>query len=238
MELKHFINDRNRSLWETICKHFKVNIEQHSNDHFYHYFLNDEVYLFVPEQQGMIELFTHEMLHLYLIMGGVNITNYLKSRLRNEPLLHWSFNENLFEQIGECLAHEKMLPLYLSMGFERDLFCENYYVPCCHEMNMQIIRSGMKKEIPSPASIDLFIHKFFAMKCCVNPAFIYDHYLEQLQMINSDLYCILDKFYNEWKAFIIKANEVNSFKRITNDFMHELGTWNIINIYAKQKQRA
>lgn len=238
MKLLHLIDDRNRSLWENINQHFKIIVEEHASHHFYHYFKDDEVYFFVPEEDGTIELFTHELLHLHIIIKGANIIHYLKKRLRNEPLLQWSFHENLFEQIGECLTHEKMLPLYLSMGFERDLFCESYYMHCCSEMNMQIIRSGMKKEIPSPASVDLFIHKFFAMKCCSNPGFIYDHYLEQLKFINHDLFTILDKFWNEWNAFDMDVSEVNSFKPFTNHFMHKLGTWNIINIYAKQKERA
>jgi hypothetical protein len=238
MEMKHLINDRNRSLWESINRTSTIVIETHSNDHFYHYLVDNEVYLFVPEHGGPVEWFTHELLHIHMILKGVNISWYLKNRLRNEPLLSWTLNENLFEQIGEWLAHIKMLPLYLSMGFERDLFCETYYMPCCHEMNMQMIRSGMKKEIPSAASIDLFIKKFFAMRSCLNPDFNYDHYIEQLKLINPGLYFILDKFWKQWTAFDIESSDRQSFKIFTNDFIHELGTWNIINIYAKQNQRA
>jgi len=237
MEMQ-FIDGRNRSLWESINQHFRLRIENHSNHHFFHYFKDQEVYLFVPEEGGTPELFTHELLHLDLIVNGVTITSYLKDRLRNEPLLHWTFSENLFEQIGNCLEHSKMLPLYLEMSFERDLFSESYHMPCCTNMSMQMIRSGMGKEIPARASIDLFIHKFFAMKACLNPEFNYEVQLEELRKINEELYAILDQFWQSWEAFDISNSPCTSFKLFTYDFMHRLGTWNILNVYAKEKMRA
>jgi hypothetical protein len=232
-----FIDDRNRSLWESSNQQLPIIIETHSNDHFYHYFKEDTIILFVPAENGTIELFTHQLLHLHLTLSGINITTWLKDRLRNEPLLHWTFNENLFEQIGACLEHWKMLPAYLSMGFERDLFCETYYMSCCNEMSMLIIKSGMNKEVPAKASVDLFIHKFFAMKTCLNPGFNYCSHLNELKLINAELCSILENFWTQWNDFDIQAN-TRLLKSSTYDFMHELGTWNILNIYAKEKMRA
>jgi hypothetical protein len=162
----------------------------------------------------------------------------LKERFRNEPLLRWSLDENLFEQVGECLEHWKMLPLYLSMGFERVLFCENYYMPCCNEMSMQIIRSGMNKAVPTKISVHHFVHKYFTMKTCLNPAFDYDDELDELKFINGDLYVILENFATRWNDLEISRGNPLSFKKTTADFIHELGMWNIMNIYAKENVRA
>lgn len=237
MEIQ-FINDRNRSLWQSINQNFRIIVETHSNQHFYHYFKDGEVFLFLPEEGGTPELFTHELLHLDLIAKGVFITNYLKERLRNEPLLHWTFNENLFEQIGNCLEHWKMLPQYLELGFERDLFSDSYYMPCCTKMSMQMISSGMKKDVPARASVDLFIHKFFAMKSCLNPGFNYEAQLAELRTVNEELYCILEQFWKNWLAFDVRGDRTSSFKLFTYDFMHRLGIWNILHVYAKEKVRA
>jgi hypothetical protein len=232
------IDDRNRSLWESIKQQFQVIIERHPNHHFYHHLIDKEIILFVPEENPSVELFTHELLHLFLIVKGVNIKSYLKDRFRNEPLLHWSFNENLFEQIGECLEHLIMLPMYLSMGFERELFCETYFMPCCNEISMQIIRSGMMKEIPTKISLHHFIHKYFAMKACLNPSCVYDEWLDELEMFNGALFDILEKFWKEFSAFDIDNGNLHALKSSAYDLIHELGTWNILNIYAKQNIRA
>jgi hypothetical protein len=238
MHPTRFIDDRNRPLWKDITEYFSVTVEQHSNSHFYHSINEEEVTIHIPLYNGTIELFTHELLHLHLIKKGLTITSYLKDRLRNEPLLHWSLSDNLFEQVGNYFEHDKMLPLYLPMGFERDLFCESYYMLPCNEMSLQIIRSGMSKEIPALPAVDLFIHKYFAIKTCPNPDFIYDHYLMELQTFNPELYFILETFWNAWKKFDIEKDEIINFKSFTTKFMHQLGTWNILNIYAKQKERA
>jgi hypothetical protein len=232
------ISDRNRSLWESIAHHFKIIIEYHPNDHFFHCINDRDVVIVVPEENGSIELFTHELLHVRLMTVGLNVGYLLKNRLRNEPLLNWTLNENLFEQVGHCLEHWKMLHMYLDMGFERDLFCESYYMPCCAEMSMQIIRSGMQKEIPSKASIDLFIHKYFAMRSCLNPGFKYGHFLGDLERVNRELFAILERFWSFWVAFDMNGNNNNAIRLLTYDFMHELGTWNIMNVYAPGRSRA
>lgn len=237
MEIQ-FIDDRNRSLWKAITGKFSITIERHPGHHFYHRIIDKEVILYIPEEDATIELFTHELLHVYLVINGISIKSYLKERFRNEPLLHWSLTENLFEQVGDCLEHSKMLALYLSMGFERELFCETYYMLCCNEMSMQIIRSGMNKEIPTKISLHHFIHKYFAIKTCLNPLFNYDTELQELKSINGELYFVLEKFWTEWNALDTSNNSVPSFKSSTNNFIHDLGIWNILNIYAKQNIRA
>jgi hypothetical protein len=56
-------------------------------------------------------------------------------------------------------------------------------------------------------------------------------------LINAELCSILENFWTQWNDFDIQAN-TRLLKSSTYDFMHELGTWNILNIYAKEKMRA
>jgi hypothetical protein len=235
MNIHQFIVHRNKSLWHKINGILPVTLEEHSASHFYHRFLEESVVLHVPERNGTTELFTHELLHIDLIMRGVTITDFLRDRFMQEPLLRWTLNENLFQQIGEHLEHVKMFPEYLRMGYQKDLFSENYYVHCCSPMSVQIIRSGMMKKVPSPASIDLFIHKFFAIQANQNPHFDYREHLDFLKSICPGLYAILEEFWHSWEGYEIGKQ---NFKEFTTRFVHQLGMWAIENRYAKEMERA
>jgi hypothetical protein len=235
MNIHQFIDNRNKNLWHKINVVLPITLEQHTGSHFYHRFFEKSVALHVPQRDGTIELFTHELLHIDLIMRGITITDFLKERFRQEPLLRWTLNENLFEQIGELLEHVKMLPEYLKMGYQRELFSENYYVHCCHPMTAQVIRLGMMKKVPTPASVDLFIHKFFAIRTNQNPEFDYSEHLDFLKSVCPELYGVLEEFWQKWDAYEINKQD---FKGFTTLFVQRLGMWTIENRYAKEMERA
>jgi hypothetical protein len=237
MNLHNFIDKRNRRLFDTLLNHFSMSIDLHDGYHFYSKLSGKELTIYTPRKEATIELFTHEMLHAYLVANGISLCSFLKERLRLEPLLHWTVNENLIDQIGQALEHAKMLPLYIAMGFERNLFEEKYYMTCCSPVTLQLVQSGFNKRVPATASIDLFINKFFAMKCALNPQFDYAGSLQLLQDADYELYSILEQFYNTWITADSK-NLSEQFKKFTAHFVHELGLWAIKNIYVKELQRA
>ena len=232
MQTNNYIDKRNQQLFKAL--HLLIKIEKHEGNHVYSKITEKQLTIYIPQSGGSIQLVTHELLRAYLIKNGINITAVLKERLRHEPLLHWTLNENLMEQIGQELEHMKMLPIYLSMGFERELFDEKYYMPCCSPISVQLIECGLKKKIPASASIDLFIKKYFAMRCCINPDFVYKDYLQTLKLINEELYQVLERFYNKWTSADI-ASLAHSYRPLATEFIHELGLWAIKQVYTRER---
>lgn len=220
------IDERNEAIWNEINDHFTTEIQVHDRHHYYSFIRENTAFFYIP-QENNIELFTHELLHIYLRTQRIFISEWLLQLFKQEPLLGWNCNDNLFEQIGHYLEDIKILTLYLEMGLDRNKFSESYSQLACTHNNIQIIHSGMKKRIPAAASIDMFIHKYFAMKADPNPDNEYHGRMEDLKSINKELFDILDRFYQQWLTFDIFKYDPGkySYKDFTAAFVHDVGKW-------------
>lgn len=84
------------------------------------------------------------------------------------------------------------------------------------------------KVIYRASAIDSYIGKFFAAKACPNSAFDYSLYLNELQEIDTNLYAILDKLWQEWLQYdIFSPHSPLGFNHndICFDFIQALKQW-------------
>ncbi len=234
---EELVDAHNRWIWDELEKEYNLVLKTHTGRLYYFEQQLTEIFLYIPSKDINKQAFTHELLHLLLQHRKIRISSYLIQCFKNEPLLCWSLNENLFDQIGHYLEHTKMFPLYLKCGFDAGLFSEDFNEFKCSPMNLQLISSGMQKPVPSLASADLFINKFFAMKCCSNENMNHTPYLERLEALCPSLYSILQSFWIDWKQFNVDGlDSVNySYTSFTKQFIHELGQWAARRIQARIK---
>lgn len=237
MNSELFIDKRNLAIWNEVQEEYQTSVQLYNGREYRHQLFEQKAVIFIPENNPSTELFTHELLHIYLRRKRIFITEYLLQRLKDEPLLYWSLTDNLFEQVGHYLEHIHMLPIYLNCGFDRTNFIEDYETPVFSQFNLQLLYSGMKKNPPSIAILDLYINKFFAMQASCNNSIIYISYLEDLREMDPILFSILQSFWQSWSSYNINTYHPvdNSYKDFTKAFMHELGVWSVRSIYARKK---
>jgi hypothetical protein len=237
--LKQLLDERNAGIWHQANKVFQVRVQLHNRAHHYYQINRNNADIFLGANQYSIEAFTHELLHIYLRSKNISMTEYLLQRLREEPLLHWTFTETLFEQIGHYLEHKHMLGPYLEAGFDRSTFLPDFNTPVCNPILLQLIASGLHKNIPSIISTDLFIRTFFRIRCHPDKRIHYGFYLESLKALNAMLFAILERFWEAWHHYDIDRYHPAhySYAPFTATFMHELGAWAILAIQAKQKRK-
>ncbi|MEP7376017.1 MAG: hypothetical protein ABI675_21655 [Chitinophagaceae bacterium] len=231
------IDSRNKAIWDEVTTKYDLSIQLYNGREYRHQLFQGKAVILVPELNNSIELFTHELLHIYIRTKRLFITEYLLQRLKAEPLLYWSLTDNLFEQVGHYLEHLHILPIYLTCGFDRSNFFEDYELQPCSSLNIQLLYRGMKKTPPSMAIIDLYINKFFAMKASLNASSNYNGYLEDLKEMNPALFSILDRFWKRWTGIDINSLHTTGspYKKFTAEFVHELGNWTVKNIYASKR---
>lgn len=231
------IDDRNRLFWDTVSQSYNTTVQLYEGHHYNTQLSGTSLRMQVPSENVSKELFTHELLHLYLRKKKILITDFLVQQLKREPLLKWSLTENLMEQVGHFLEHVQMLPIYLQAEFERDKFIENFDRPVCHHLHIQQLFAGMRKAVPSPAIIDLYIHQFFAMKAHPDDEADYSGKLIDLESINDDLFAVLSKFWEQWISFDINRYDPAdyTYKSFAAAFIHELGAWTVRNMYCRER---
>ena len=87
------------------------------------------------------------------------------------------------------------------------------------------LQSAFKhKHIYSRDAIDFYIGKFFAMKSCNNKNFKYDKYYEQLKKLDSQLFALLDNFWEDLLTFDIN-DAGDSYDEILNFFINDITNW-------------
>jgi len=237
--LSTLLDKRNIGIWEATTTVFPVAVEQHSRTHYAFQFTEQRGTIFLSAADWHVEPFTHQLLHLYLRTKKIFLTEWLVRQLREEPLLHWTFSESLFEQIGDHLEHTHMLPLFLEAGLDRYRFIPDFKAPICNPMLLQLIEGGLHKEIPSIISADLFIRTFIRIKCHPDNIVHYGFYLQRLKNINSALHFLLQRFYEQWESYTITNYHPDhySYTSFCADFIHELGAWSVLAIHAKEKNQ-
>jgi hypothetical protein len=235
MTFYQLIDERNRGLLGDIQKHLEVDIQICKGKDYSHRVVERKAIIYVPGNNYSPALFTHELLHIWLRKKQIFVTDFLLQGLEKESLLNWSVSDNLFEQMGHFLEDVKILPEFIRLGFGESEFAEDFLVPRCTFMHTEIIHSGMRKPIPSMASIDMFIHKFFAMKVDPNILHDYNGIMEDFRKINEELFAILCEFWEQWRDFDIECYDATkySYKGFTGKFLRELGRWAVVNIHVK-----
>lgn len=223
VDLSKLIDDRNELLWIDLNKSRDIYVKFHDEPYYGVYQINKTSTIYIPKQSYSKDSFTHELLHV--LMTTKNI--YIGYPLDTYPVLKKQLYPNLVEHIGNTLQHVKMLPLYLDMGFQKDLFLSDYN-DAKFTINDELflrkkfcIKSWFGIKFYSKNAINHYIGKYFAIKACPNETFDYTGSLSVLKKLDSSLFKILDEFYNKWVEYDIdKPNYPAGYF----PFEHKLGT--------------
>lgn len=182
---------------------------------------------YLPSSAPSADAFTHELLHLLISKKEVYITSSLKIQLQN-PIFTHILKSDLAEHIGNCLEHNKMLPIYLALGFEQNKFLFDYYEHKFGPMDRYLIQTYITE--PNRLwgeAVNNYVAKYFAMQACPNEAFDYSADLRSLALLEPKLYQILDQCWVAWEKFDINIDDpiYNSYQAITFDFVSALESW-------------
>lgn len=228
-DIQPYLDHRNQALWNEISSHFHLDFQYGADGYKVFTSSTNEATIYLPYGPPCKESLTHELLHLLLAKRGIHITGSLAIQLC-EPIFDGIFQPGLAEHIGNCLNHVKMLPKYLSMGFDRQKFIQDYDQPkLCNEELAAI--QGLYA-IPGTswgAIADLYVGRYFAMKACPNPVFDYSHKLSTLNQIDQELFAILEICWQEWELYDVDVEDSfpNSYRTTSSVLVDGLKDWAI-----------
>ncbi len=120
--LDKLLDKRNINLWDSLSKLHKIELADSMEPNYITHFLNEKITIYIQPDNYCPAAFTHELLHIFLKSNKVNIAFDLDNRIAESEKLFYVFSNRLKEHIGNCLEHSKMLPIYLELGYEEQLF--------------------------------------------------------------------------------------------------------------------
>ena len=232
MNTKGLIDNKNRSLWSYLSERHKIEVCKGKGVEYSAYSKSGKTIIYVPDDNLDSASFTHELLHVFLRTKDVFIGGGLRRSVMENQSLSKIFSDELIEHVGNCLDHVKMLPEFLKLGYPRETFLTDYYAEKLLDDDITTIKKAFKTnliftKVYHAKAVDIFIGKFFAAAACPNDYFNYKPRLEKLREIDSELFEILEAFFNSWLAFDYNDTDpiTGSYHMILFDFLEGLEKW-------------
>lgn len=228
--LSKLVDYRNKDLWE-FCNS-RMNIELSFNDmnEYGVHSEGDNHIIYIPTNNLNSASFSHELLHIYLLIHGIYIGGALQSEIKRLGIDHF-FSHSLAEHVSNCLYHIKMLPLYLDLGYKKESFLTDFNINKFSIHEMELLKNNLISFNGSYQSkgIDFYIGKYFAAKACPNKSYDYSSGYILLDYLSSDLYNILENCLNEWNNFDYKTQDLLSigYRDVIYGFVDELEKWSL-----------
>lgn len=227
--LKKLIDQRNQDAWDTVIQEYAMEVVFHENPEHGVFYENKMATIFIPRDTHSPDCFTHELLHLYLDVKKFRLSSFVVLLFKENKVISEVLPAELFHHISNVIDHTTMLPIYLSMGFERKLFLYDYDDYKCAEDRLIIVELGFQKNsLLWRTALDIFIGKYFAMKSCPNLSFDYSVDLSRLQNACPSLYALLEKFWSSVLSCNINSTEFDEYLEMAGSFKDDLYEWLIV----------
>lgn len=234
-DITPYLNESSYPIWEQLNSKYNITVRFNEVNEYSLYSKKQDVIILVDStKKPCTASFAHELLHLLIRSTQTYAGSAIALTVNETPILQLIMTENLLQHIGNCLEHVKMLPLYLEMGFERNLFIKDYSTPKLTIEELKKIKQGFckkhisQKQTYNPMWVDSYIGKFFAVNACPNNTIDYSELLRGLKAIDSGLWQILNKFWIAWKEYdIFKKREIveEDYHALTWKLTDELKNW-------------
>ncbi len=214
------IDSRNSDLWKYLLERYIIDVYHSEYGNSQIKSIGDDYLIILNDKEIINEVFTHELLHLYVIDKYFNISTYLsKLRERYQFLFLFIQKEDIY-YIHNILSHLIMLPIYIKLGYKSDTFLPSLDIEHIKN-NIEPIRnitlSCAKFEDSSTAD---FI-RYAIMMLSESWHYDYSEHLDILKEKDADLFKITEDLVVNWKD----TDNTEELKLLLDKFMESLNDW-------------
>ncbi len=119
LEIQNYVNHKNKELWDLLSRHYRFELYYDSKESTWLVHIkNDVVSIISNETKVNRALFSHELLHVYMDYLNFPATNKLKQELKGNLSFSLLANNYFLSQVHNYLAHVKMYPEFIKMGYK------------------------------------------------------------------------------------------------------------------------
>ena len=235
VDVSPYLDEKSGRLWDSLKQLFDIKVCYNNDNTYTVYTQNNTAIIYVPSYGNpCVDSFAHELLHIYFRSTKTYIGSAIILSVREIPILSLIISEQLLTHISNVLEHVKMYPIYLDMGYDKKMFISDYEKPKLTSDEVQVIKRDFcqkrifRRNLYNASAVDFYIGKFFAANACPNPALNYSIYLNDLHNIDSELYSVLDCFWQKWMQYDVFCKRElwdSDYHDLCIDFIDGLKKW-------------
>ena len=226
VEISRLIDHRNRKWFDSVSASYTVTFEKSPNEEHSIYTIGDNIVIYLPEGTHCIDSFSHELLHGYMEAQGCHLGGNLKNTLWQSNILKEIFDTALVEHVSNSMSHLLMLPLFLKHEFNREKFLLDYRTYKCEPGLLNELQKFYKQKGQyNLGAVKMLIGKFFAFKCDPNPDFDYAKPLAQLQQMDTQLYHVLNRYFDSWSSYDFEHDYFGAYRNINLVLYKDMKPW-------------
>lgn len=192
--LQALLDEKNVDLWNFVDRNYKVSIKLYNGNIYGAKKKDKKVVMFVPKKYLKSSLFTHELLHLKInVYANIGLVIFLASK--DHAPLNIIFNYTNSLLMGNLIEHAIMYNEYMKLGYDEEGFVCDYLDDKFTDLDKKKIKE-ISYTIFDLENLFFYISKYIVLKSVREKDRNYGHALEYMREVNSNLYDIMEKFYN------------------------------------------
>lgn len=214
------IDSRNSDLWKYLMSRYKIKVFQDDEGNSRVQDTGNGYMIVLVCDNFNNEVFTHEMLHIYIIDKYFDIINYLYDICDSKPSLKSIFPYSVACFINNMLSHMLMYPIYEKMGYDMTTFTP----PVNVEYVNNLIPEFSKIDLSNGTVVYYNITNFIAYEIMMlSESWHYDYseHLDILKEKDADLFKITEDLVVNWKD----TDNTEDLKLLLDKFMVSLNDW-------------
>lgn len=221
-EIEQIFDKSTKKLFDQVKKNFNISFSAWENNFWEVERRGDNAIIFYDTHEITTSSLSHELLHLWLKQFDFLSMNYLSFNFSRHDFWGQVWNKRLCDHVGNCMAHHKMYPKYIEMGYAPELFISNANKP---QATIQVIKPIYLKRNGRTSANDteLFIAHLTSIYAC-SYGHNYTKQLELLKKKDKDLFDIISNFWSSWEDFNL-SYENNDTQPLYDVFMDQLKEW-------------
>lgn len=226
-ELEHVFDGSTEQLLNAVSERFTISFEPWQNEFWEVKTRENKATIYFAINDLNAAALAHELLHLWLKQFDFLSMNHFYLLNLEDDFWGEVWNKNLCDHVGNCMAHLKIYPRYLEMGYAPDSFIQDAHKPQATPQGIKPIYLKRNGRL-SARDTELFIADLIAIYAC---AFGHD-YTTQLKLLkekDKDLFEIVTTFWDSWKNFEL-SHENNDTQPLYHNFMEQLEKWQVTKI--------
>jgi len=201
-------NDYNSEYWDSVLEKYpNLKIEETASEVSGAWSNATDARITINVRSNFDSTLTHEMLHLYLDYLKIRPSFVLTQKSYDYFWIREIFERSELDDSGNLMSHVKMFPIFTELGFEEELFIENFNTTEVSKKVVRELKDAYKSlkgnETLTRSYVRNYFKAMFLMKGCINKKIHYFELREVLRKTDEKLFSILNNFWSQWNSLDI-----------------------------------
>lgn len=214
----NFIDDRNRDLWNKLASRYTIGVNDDYSYYKLDYAKEDDVVYILTDKSYNRNLFTHELLHLYLRYIGIDTVKMVKEKLiilGSDPLQN--FKSQVIYNLLNNIEHILFINEYRGLGFLEEEFIADYYTSTYNDALFGQLIHFKSDPFLSSFYKTLFLSMAVTMLLEKEININRDNFLQRMYEIDPYIYMEAELFFNQING--LNFSNVENSKSIIYDMI-------------------